>query len=147
MSTEHSIWLTERELIIQGIGGAAQRRGRDSGKLRFTSLGADSFAYRQCDVDAWLATENATINPRTGRAEPSPATAPARQSAPMPSQTIRPLYAPAQAVHVGGARAAWQSAIDSRVDGGMSKADAIRAVDQADPDLRLKMLAEHNQRN
>jgi hypothetical protein len=127
-SSENGVWVTERELIVRGIGGAAQKRGRESGKLRFTPLGGDSFAYREQDISAWLANENG--NQRGSAFVRSPATV----ASPATRQTTS----------AGGAKAAWNAAVQAETATAGSMRAAIAAADRKHPGLRLRMLAEVN---
>jgi hypothetical protein len=157
-------FVTSEELVARGISADAQRRGRHRGDLLFTSVGGDRYAYRTADVETWL-QRDIEINSKTGGAS-RPATAPAAQTSPTSGQVPRPINGarqtaaagrpawqqsaeagkPAWSAAAGGAKGQWQSAVARHTDAGMSRADAVQAVDASHPGLREAMLAEHNAR-
>ena len=139
-SSTEGAWVTERELLIRGFNSSDLRRGRDSGRLRYTPLGPDSFAYREQDVQSWLADENGASKGRTF------VKTPAAQS-PTTGQVPRAINQPTrQTAIAGGAKATWQQAVNLAMDGGLSRADAVARVDREQPGLREAMIAEHNRR-
>lgn len=121
-------WITERELVIQGHSSAALKRGRESGKLRYTPLGADSYAYRTGDLQEWLEAENGTAKSRSFVRQGSSTKQPtARSSTP------------------GGAKAEWDRQVRLLIDQGVPIAEAPGMVAAAHPALRERLVAEANQ--
>ena len=141
-----SAFVTDQELVLRGIGQDAQRHGRESGKLRYTAIGT-SFAYKQADVDAWLESESGTTDPR-GKfiLVRSSQTPPAARAAVVPPG--RQAYAPpvVQRVSGSGAVADWNRAVATHVAQGMTKRQAVSAVDRERPGLRASMVAEVNRK-
>jgi hypothetical protein len=142
-------FVTSEELIVRGISADVQRRGRHGGDLPYAQVGADRFAYKKADVDAWLQGE-VEANAKSGRAiRQYVAGRDAKQATAIPAQQVRPIGGSgprAAADEAGPAKASWQAAVDRLVSSGMSKRDAITQVDKSQANLRLAMLREHNGR-
>ena len=116
-------WVSDMELAARGIGFDAQRVRRNTGRLRHTSIENGGYAYRQADIDSWLAGAN------TGQAATAPP--PARHSGGGGSSA-------------GGASAEWKAAVQKLTNNGTPAAEAIRHIDATRPGLRERMLQEHN---
>ncbi len=129
-----SDFITSRELIIRGISETAQREGRKSGELKYSSPdggGPDTpgatYTYRKSDVDAWLA-------PSQGK----PADEPKGKSTRTASQATATQPAAGQATRQ------WESSLQSLISRGMSRAQAARELAKTKPALQRAFLIESN---
>ena len=117
-------WVTNTQLVTQGVPESAQARARQSGRLKYVDVGNGVFSYKQTDVDAWLSGTRG----RPARGSGSRPAAAASRATPRRSakETLACL-----AGHVSEQE-------------GISKLAAKQKILREDADLRQRLVAEAN---
>lgn len=136
--TTNKPFVTSEELVARGISADAQRKARYAAELPFTVVGADRFAYLESDVSAWIEAA------RNQQAESRKAIAKYAASKREQTPTAAPPPNRKQSFDQSSARALWTAAVQQKIESGMQRDAAVRAVDAERPGLRQRMLDEVN---